>query len=88
MKFVWMWLPIFVFKKSLSKVNNTVSKVTIFSTGDSSEDEKHFILYKKTCINALTLVEYLILYKSEINFHNALMCLLGWTQEIVLKINN
>jgi len=77
MKFVWFL--VFVFKKSLSKVCNTVSKVGIFSTGDNSEDGMHFILYKKTCINTLTLMEYFILYKSEINFHNGeqLMCLLG-----------
>jgi len=61
MKFVWIWLPVFVFKKSLSKVSNTVSKVAIFSTGGSSEDGRHFILYKKICINTLTLMEYLIL---------------------------
>ena len=34
----------FVFKKSLYKVSNTVSKVAIFSIGGNSEDGMYFIL--------------------------------------------
>jgi len=41
MKFI-IWL-LFVFKKSLNKVN---SKVVIFSTGGSSKGGRYFTLYK------------------------------------------
>jgi len=43
MKFVLIWL--FVFKKSLSKVSNTVSKVAIFSTSGRPSEETEGILY-------------------------------------------
>jgi len=38
---------VFVFKKPFRKVNSKISKIAIFSTGGSSEDGRHFILYKK-----------------------------------------
>jgi len=65
MKFIW--LAVFIFKKSLSKVNN----VAIFSIGGSSKEGGILYCIKKTCIITLThlLTEYFILYKSEINFY-------------------